>query len=80
MAVNVSAQGEIALVGICDSADAEALLGRLAADPQACVDLSGCLALHAAVVQVLVASRASVRGPCADPFLQIIVEALTRAR
>jgi hypothetical protein len=80
MAVSMLETGDVALRGVCGSADAETLLRRLLADPQAQVDLSGCEALHAAVVQVLVASRAPVRGPGADAFVQIILDALASPR
>ncbi|MBB6251194.1 hypothetical protein [Nitrospirillum iridis] len=60
----------IRLEGACAAEDAETLVSALqgAADP--IVDVSRCLHLHGAVVQVLLAFRPSVRGMAEDIFLR----------
>ena len=80
MSVEDGAEGSIALVGACGLDDAEPLLGRLLADRHAVVDLRRCERLHTAVLQVLLASRASVRGPARGRFLRDRVEPLLRSR
>lgn len=60
----------ILIEGACPVGDAEPLLAALQAVPEAVVDLSAATRLHLAVVQLLVASRATVRGVPADPFLR----------
>jgi hypothetical protein len=64
----------LALEGQCGVDDAEALLQALLATPAAVVDWRGCEGAHTAVVQVLLAARARVRGPAASVFLSEMVE------
>ena len=66
----------VELTGECGLEDAEPLLRRLLADPATLVDVSHCERLHAAVVQVLLASRARIRGPFPGEFLHTRVEPL----
>ncbi|MGH8202019.1 MAG: hypothetical protein ACREVO_16910 [Steroidobacteraceae bacterium] len=70
MTVRVTAGGCIELVGACPSADAEALLQLLLADPRATVDWRDCRGAHTAVVQVLMAVRPKLLGPPADARLR----------
>jgi hypothetical protein len=58
----------IRLEGACRVEDAEPLLLLLQEEAGRVVDLSGAGALHAAVVQVLLALRPPLAGPPADPF------------
>ncbi|ASG22756.1 hypothetical protein [Nitrospirillum viridazoti] len=60
----------IHLRGVCAAEDAEALLSRLQAAPQAEIDVTACRHLHGAVVQVLLAFRPNVRGMAEDIFLR----------
>jgi hypothetical protein len=62
----MSEDGMIVLEGLCPSEDAETLLQRLLAGRAATVDLRDCIGLHTAVIQVLLAAKASVRLPAAD--------------
>lgn len=69
MSVRVD-QDTVHLEGACPVGDAEPLLAALQAIPELSVDLSGAIKLHLAVVQLLLAARAGVRGVPADPFLR----------
>ena len=72
---------EIDLEGDCPAEDAEALLGRLLSQPGATVDWRLCDYAHTAVLQVLLASGAELRGPPRDPFLRQVIEpAMVRRR
>jgi hypothetical protein len=60
----------IILEGPCRVEDAEPLLGWLQADRERIVDLAGAEHLHAAVLQVLMALRPTMRGTAGDAFLR----------
>ena len=60
----------IILEGPCRVEDAEPLLGWLQADRGRTVDLAGAEHLHAAVLQVLMALRPTIRGTAGDTFLR----------
>ncbi len=60
----------IIMEGQCRVEDAEPLLGWLQADRGRIVDLAGAEHLHAAVLQVLMALRPTVRGTPEDDFLR----------
>jgi hypothetical protein len=62
--------GAIVLEGDCPVEEAETLLERLQARPDATVDWSACTRLHTAVIQVLMAAQARIRGPCGDAFVR----------
>ena len=64
----------IHLEGRCDVDDAEPLLRHLQMLHEPAVDLHRCERLHTAVVQVLLAARAKVRGLPADPVLRRLLE------
>ena len=70
----------VELIGDCGLEDAEPLLRRLLDAPATRVEVRNCRRLHAAVLQVLLASRAEVRGPFAGRFLHEIVEPLLQER
>lgn len=62
--------GVIFLEGDCGVEEAEPLLQALAETPSAVIDWSGCGRLHTAVVQLVLATKTPVRGPCGDPWLE----------
>ncbi len=64
----------IRLIGACPADDGEALLRHLLANPGAEVDWRGCESAHTAVIQVLLASKRTLRGPPAGEFLHRFIE------
>jgi hypothetical protein len=69
--MSVRLDGNVILMeGACRVEDAEPLLGSLQADMGRVVDLTGVEHLHAAVLQVLIALRPTLRGTAKDPFLR----------
>jgi len=66
----------IVLEGTCPSEEAEMLLQRLLATPEAVVDLRRCESLHAAVIQVLLAAKPSLQLPPTDTALGTWLRAL----
>jgi hypothetical protein len=70
----------VALEGVCGAEDAETLLQALLATPGATVDWTACENAHTAVVQVLLAARAEVRGPANSAFLRDSVEPVLQGR
>ena len=79
MTVRLNEGGDIELAGDCAAEDADALLRHLIAAPGATVDWRACDHAHTAVVQVLLASGAAVRGPARSVFLTQWVEPLLGA-
>ena len=79
MTVRLTEGGEIELAGDCPGEEAEALLRHLISAPGATVDWRGCDHAHTAVVQVLMASGARLRGPPRSRFLTQWVEPLLGA-
>ena len=69
MSVQVPRRDLIVLHGLCPSEDAESLLQRLLAAPEATVDLRACQGLHTAVLQVLLAAEPALRMPTGDDEL-----------
>jgi hypothetical protein len=63
----------IRLFGVCSAQDAETLLQLLLAHPSADIDWRGCESAHAAVIQVLLVARRSLRGPPAGALLRRLV-------
>jgi hypothetical protein len=70
MTVKTGGAGAILLEGDCPVEDAEMLLNALLASPRRQVDWRGCLRLHTAVLQIVLASHPSMIGPCGDPFVE----------
>ena len=70
MTVRREADGIIVLESVCPVEDAEPLLQLLQATPEAKCDWTRCTHLHSAVVQVLVAARPTLIGPCADGWIE----------
>jgi hypothetical protein len=71
-----ASQGRLALVGNCQSDDAEPLLRHLISQPTATVDISECEGVHTAVLQVLLAAKPSFAGRAKDPFVRDWLEPL----
>ncbi len=73
-------RGVVHLVGDCVVEDAEALIDLLQAAPGRAVDLGAAGALHAAVVQVLLALAPPFLGEPEDDFTRLwVLPALRRA-
>ena len=53
----------------CPIADAEVLLQLLQKFPSASLDWTKCNSLHTAVLQVILAARPILTGPCGDSFV-----------
>jgi hypothetical protein len=70
VSVQLETNGTIALVGVCPVEDAEILLQLLQSTPTAPCDWTRCGHLHTAVVQVILAVRPALIGPCGDPWLE----------
>ena len=73
------ADDAIWLEGACGSDDAATLHEVLMPDPRSIVDWSRCDAIHAAVLQVLLAVRPPMRGAPAGSFLRLHVAPLLMA-
>jgi len=78
MTVRALDDGTIELVDVCAAEDAEHLLRRLIERPGSTIDWRSCEEAHGAVVQVLLASAAPVRGPPRSQFLSRFVAPLLR--
>ena len=76
MTVRAGEDGAIELADSCPAEDAERLLRLLLEAPGASVDWRSCDDAHGAVVQVLLASGAPVRGPPRGLFLSRFVAPL----
>jgi hypothetical protein len=72
MTVRLADAAVIALEGACPIEDAETLLRHLLAAPHATVDWRRCEQAHAAVVQVLLASGVTLRGPPQGALLRLL--------
>jgi hypothetical protein len=70
MSIRRDDDGTIVLYGSCPVEDAEPLLQLLHASPEARLDWARCDHLHTAVLQVILAARPLLVGPCGDPWLQ----------
>ena len=62
--------GAIVIEGMCPVEDAETLLEQLQAHPGMPVDCGRCASMHTAVLQVLMAAGATIRGACGDDLVQ----------
>jgi hypothetical protein len=62
--------GTIVLEGDCPVEDAEPLLQLLQSKPTTPCDWSGCGHLHTAVVQIVLAARPPLIGPCGDQWIE----------
>jgi hypothetical protein len=62
--------GTIILEGDCTVEEAEPLLQMLQEDaPRSIIDWTKCSHLHTAVLQVILAARPALIGPCGDPWV-----------
>lgn len=68
--MHLETKGSIALVGACPVEDAETLLQLLQSTPTAPCDWTRCSHLHTAVVQVILAARPALIGPCGDAWIE----------
>jgi hypothetical protein len=62
--------GTIVLDGDCVVGDAESLLQHLQSTPAALLDWTSASRVHTAVLQVVLAVRPPLAGPCGDPFIR----------
>jgi len=62
--------GTIVIEGDSLAEDAELLLQLLQATPQALLDWSQCGHIHTAVLQVVLAARPALAGPCGDSWVR----------
>jgi hypothetical protein len=72
--VRRSEDGSLLLEGRCPVEDAEPLLQLLQEMPQARCDWRPCTYLHTAVLQVVLAFRPVLAGPCGDPWVRQWIE------
>lgn len=70
MSVRREDSGKVVLEGNCPVEDAEPLLQFLQSTPGASCNLTHCHHLHTAVVQVILAARPALIGPCGDPWVE----------
>ena len=70
MSVGRGDNGVIVLEGRCAVEEAEPLLQMLQATPAAPCDWTRCSHLHTAVVQVILAARPALIGPCRAPYVE----------
>lgn len=70
MTVRERGQNVIVLEGECPVEAAEGLLERLQQMPGAVVDWTACTRLHTALVQIVLAARPPLVGPCGDAFVE----------
>jgi len=70
MSVRREDDGTIVLDGRCPVEDAEPLLQLLQTSPRATVDWKRCGYIHTAVLQVIMAVRPALLGPCGDPWVE----------
>jgi hypothetical protein len=80
LTISLEGDGSIRLSGVCALEEAEPLLRHLASAPDAVVDWRLCDRAHSAVIQVLLAGGAVLRGPPRGDFLSRVVEPLLRPR
>jgi hypothetical protein len=70
--------GKVFLEGRCPVEDAEQLLQMLQSNPGASCDLTLCNHLHTAVVQVILAARPPLIGPCGDAWVEQWIVSIAR--
>ena len=70
MSVRRQDDGSVVLDGNCPVEEAEALLQMLQATPAAPLDWTQCSHLHTAVLQVVLAARPALIGPCGDRWIE----------
>lgn len=68
--MHLETNGSIALAGACPVEEAETLLQLLQSTPTAPCDWTRCSYLHTAVLQVILAARPALIGPCGDAWIE----------
>jgi hypothetical protein len=61
--------GTIILEGDCTVEEAEPLLQMLQDPPRPMLDWTTCSRLHTSILQVILAARPPLIGPCGDPWV-----------
>ena len=69
MSLRQEADGTIVLFGSCPVDEAEPLHRMLLSVPSAQVDWTQCSHVHSAILQLILAARPMINGPCGDPFV-----------
>jgi hypothetical protein len=69
MSLRQEQDGTIFLSGSCPVDEAEPLHRMLMSARVACVDWTQCTHVHTAIVQLVIAARPALTGPCGDPFI-----------
>jgi hypothetical protein len=69
MSLRQDPDGTIVLFGSCPVDEAEPLHRMLLSVSSAQVDWTQCSHLHSAIVQLIVAARPTINGPCGDQFV-----------
>jgi hypothetical protein len=69
MSLRQDADGTIFLFGSCPVDEAEPLHRMLLSDRTAQLDWTQCSHLHTAILQLVIAARPALAGPCGDPFV-----------
>lgn len=65
------------LEGSCTAEEAEPLLQMLQDAPRPMLDWTTCSHVHTAVLQVVLAARPALIGPCGDPWVARWVQGVT---
>jgi hypothetical protein len=69
MSLRQDADGTIVLFGSCPVDEAEPLHRMLLTARTARVDWTQCTHVHTAILQLVIAARPALTGPCGDPFI-----------
>ena len=76
MSVRKSDDGSIVLIGECPVEEAEPLLRLFQENPRARLDWTSCRYLHTAILQVILAAKPPLVGPCGDEWVEQWVAAI----
>jgi hypothetical protein len=76
MTVRLVGDAVIELDGVCSIEDADVLLQHLLTAPLAAIDWRSCDRAHAAVVQLMLVSKAKLIGPPRSEFLRNFIESV----
>jgi hypothetical protein len=70
VSVTLENDGRIVLAGVCPVEDAEPLFQLLQSQPSSSLDWSRCSSLHTAILQLIIAARPALVGPCGDEWIE----------